>query len=89
MPTPVEVVLAVRPVDDLEEALPVTPVLHPQFLLCAVPEFAVTARPPQRVNHPQILLGDELHLHTPATPISINPQVLKQLSVLFFYFCTF
>jgi hypothetical protein len=60
--TPVEVVLAVRPINDLEEALPVPPVLDPELLLCAVAKFVAAGRPPQGVNHPQVLLWNELDL---------------------------
>ncbi len=51
------------PVNDLEQALPVAPVLDPQLLLRTVPKFAITAGTPERINHPQVLLWNELHLH--------------------------
>ena len=60
---PVEIVLAMRPVDDAKQALPVAPVLDPDLLLYAVPKLVTAGRAPQRVHHPHILLWNEFHLH--------------------------
>ena len=49
---PVIVVHPMRPIDGLEQALPVTPVLHPELLLHAVAKFAVAGAAPQPINDP-------------------------------------
>lgn len=59
---PVEIVLAVGPVDDLEEAFPVAPILHPQLLLHTVSKLAIAGSAPEHIHYPQVLLRDELHL---------------------------
>lgn len=59
---PVVVVHAVRPVDDLEHAFPVPPVLHPDLLLHAVAELAFAGGAPQAINGSEVCLWDELHL---------------------------
>ena len=59
---PVVVVHAVRPVDDLEQAFPVSPVLHPDLLLHAVAKLAFAGGTPQAINGSQVCLWDELHL---------------------------
>ena len=65
------------PVNDLEQPLPVSPVLYPELLLYTIPKFAITGCTPQAINGPKVHVWDKLHLESRSAIIQSAMIVTK------------
>lgn len=59
---PVDIVLAVHPVNLLEKLIPAPPVLQPRLLLRTVTKLVAASRPPELVDCLQVCFRYELYL---------------------------